>query len=225
MRNKISMAFVGIVFILLGVAIIGNAFDAWNFTIFFDGWWTLFIIVPCVASMINNGVNSGNVIGLTIGVLLLTWQQQFIEKETMGKLILPAILILLGLYIIFKGFVKKNSPSKIAVDPGQIDNVSAILGGCDRNYSNIEFNGAECAAVFGGIGLNLKSAIITSDCKITCSAVFGGIEILLPADVKLKISSTPILGGVENKFVSTTNPDAPTIFIEATAIFGGIDIK
>ena len=76
MRNKISMAFVGIVFILLGVAIIGNAFDAWNFTIFFDGWWTLFIIVPCVASMINNGVNSGNVIGLTIGVLLLTWQQQ-----------------------------------------------------------------------------------------------------------------------------------------------------
>ena len=37
----------GIVLIVVGLIIGGNALGITNINIFFDGWWTLFIIVPC----------------------------------------------------------------------------------------------------------------------------------------------------------------------------------
>lgn len=37
----------GIVLIVVGLIIGGNELGITNINIFFDGWWTLFIIVPC----------------------------------------------------------------------------------------------------------------------------------------------------------------------------------
>lgn len=37
----------GIVLIILGPIVGGNTLGITNINIFFDGWWTLFIIVPC----------------------------------------------------------------------------------------------------------------------------------------------------------------------------------
>ena len=42
----------GIAIIALGVIFGGNAIGLFNFNVFFDGWWTLFIIVPSVISLI-----------------------------------------------------------------------------------------------------------------------------------------------------------------------------
>ena len=60
MRNKLSNGFLGLAFVAIGCALLGNIFFDWNFTIFFDGWWTLFIIIPCVYSMLRTGINSYN---------------------------------------------------------------------------------------------------------------------------------------------------------------------
>lgn len=38
-----------IVWCILGL----NAFNVTNINIFFDGWWTLFIIVPCAINLIT----------------------------------------------------------------------------------------------------------------------------------------------------------------------------
>ena len=47
---------------------------------------------------------------------------------------------------------------------------------------------------------------------------------MVPQDVKVKIKSTPIFGGVSNKSVS--NKDSKkTIYIDAFCMFGGVDIK
>ena len=37
----------GIVLIIIGLIVGGNALGITNIDIFFDGWWTLFIIIPC----------------------------------------------------------------------------------------------------------------------------------------------------------------------------------
>ena len=37
----------GIVLVTLGVLLGGRAAGLFEFDIFFDGWWTLFIIIPC----------------------------------------------------------------------------------------------------------------------------------------------------------------------------------
>ena len=46
--NKISNLLWGCIFIVVGVIFGLNALNITSINIFFDGWWTLFIIVPCI---------------------------------------------------------------------------------------------------------------------------------------------------------------------------------
>ncbi len=69
MRNKISNVLFGLAFVIAGIGFAGNAFDLWDFSLFFDGWWTLFIIVPCLVALFRNGFSPVPIIGVIVGVL------------------------------------------------------------------------------------------------------------------------------------------------------------
>lgn len=86
-------------------------------------------------------------------------------------------------------------------------------------------NGANLDAVFGSVELDLKGAVIKQDQVINANAIFGGIEITVPTNVNVKIKSTPIFGGTSNKAKTTYNESLPTLYINSTAIFGGVEIK
>ena len=47
----------------------------------------------------------------------------------------------------------------------------------------------------------------------------------MPDDVTVKVRSTPIFGGVSNKTKNDSSDHAKTIYIDATCIFGGVEIK
>ena len=70
----------------------------------------------------------------------------------------------------------------------------------------------------------LYHAYLQEDIVVNCTTVFGGIDIFVPANVNVQVSSVPIFGAVSNH-VKNRNAGAPTIFINATCMFGGIDIK
>ena len=71
MRNNISSVLWGVLFIVAGVGFVGNAFGLWNFELFFNGWWTLFIIIPSVVSLVQNGIRPFSLSAFIVGVLLL----------------------------------------------------------------------------------------------------------------------------------------------------------
>lgn len=102
---------------------------------------------------------------------------------------------------------------------------SVTFGGEEINYGEEEFLGGTYTAVFGGLTLNLVNVKITGDVVIDVSATFGGIEIILPRGVKVVTHITPVLGGSECKYPSSSDPAAPTVIINGTASFGGIEIK
>ena len=52
----------GIVLIIIGLIIGGNALGIVNINIFFDGWWTLFIIIPCFIGLFKDDEKTGNLI-------------------------------------------------------------------------------------------------------------------------------------------------------------------
>ena len=79
-------------------------------------------------------------------------------------------------------------------------------------------------ATFGGVKCDLREAIINEDIVINASAIFGGIEILVPENVQIKVKSVPIFGGVDNK-AQNNEADEHTIYVKATCMFGGVDIK
>ena len=96
MRHSLGNALWGIFFIALGVGFGGQVMGYWHFSLFFNGWWTLVIIVPSIISIVQNGFRTGNCIVLAIGVLLLLGEQDFISGHLIGELIFPLILWLLA---------------------------------------------------------------------------------------------------------------------------------
>ena len=218
----------GIALVIVGVIWGLNSTGVTNINIFFDGWWTLFIIVPCFIDLFKEEDKTGDLIGLLIGVALLLSCQGIINFDVIWKLLLPAILVILGLSIIFKDALggKINSEIKKLNQNKSHDNgYCAIFSGQDVKFDNEEFNGADLTAIFGGAKCDLRNAIITKDVVINASAIFGGIDIFVPSNVKIKIKSTPIFGGVSNKAVQEKNEETHTIYVNGLAVFGGVEIK
>lgn len=217
----------GIAFIVVGLILAGNAIGITNIDIFFDGWWTLFIIVPCFIGLFNDSDKTGNVIGLVIGVTLLLACQGLLNFEMVWKLVVPVALVIIGVSIIFKDSIhgKINSEiSKINKSQKDIPSYCATFSEQNANFENEEFKGADLTAVFGGVKCDLRQAIINSDTVIKAESIFGGVEIYVPSNVKVKIKSTPIFGGVTDKSVHNQESEH-TIYINSTCIFGGVDIK
>ena len=94
MKNRISNIVWGLLLILVGVGYAGNTLGFWEFTLFFRGWWTLFIIIPCLISFIRRGANGGNVAGLLIGAAFLLSAWDVIDLSLLRRLLIPLILIL-----------------------------------------------------------------------------------------------------------------------------------
>ncbi len=218
----------GMVFIALGVILGLNALEITDINIFFDGWWTLFIIVPSFIGLFNDNDKTGNMIGLVVGGALLLCCQDLLDFSMLWKLLLPVILVIIGLSFILKdaihGKVKKEI-KKLNRANGTNHEYCATFGEQKIDFYHEDFNGCTLTAVFGGVQCDLRESKIKDDVVVNASAIFGGIDILVPDDVNVKINSTPIFGGVSTKKNLTVRDKAKTIYINATCIFGGIDIK
>lgn len=141
-----------------------------DFDIFFEGWWTLFIIVPSVVGIVTGPSRFTSFIGLIIGAAL------FFGVVYNFDWVWPlGILIAIGLYGAKLLFTKSEPFKKLSdVD----EHVVAIFGGSDVDLSNVEF---------------------TSDKYIKCTAIFGGIDIKVPKDVNVVAQGVAIFGGVGNE--------------------------
>lgn len=227
MRDRMSSVLWGGVFILAGLGIAGNVMGLWNFQLFFDGWWTLFVIIPSAASVIRSGPKPLPVSAFIVGVLLLLACQGWFEYEAIEKLIAPVALIVIGGTMVFKSIGSRTEKRIEGTQMGEERDYSAVFAGQGVTYNENEvFEGCTMNAVFGSVTLDLRACIINHDTSIDCSAIFGGIDIFVPGDVNVKVSSTPIFGGVGNKIRSRAYvPGAPIVYINAVCMFGGVDIK
>ena len=217
----------GIVLIAIGFIFGTNALGITDISIFFDGWWTLFIIVPCTVGLCTSRNKKGNLVGILVGAVLLLNCQGMLDFTLMRKLTVPVIVILIGITLIFKR--RDNQAALIweeAKKNGEpLKQCCAAFSGQKMNYTNEVFDGAELNAIFGGIECDLRNAVIEKNAVINVSCVFGGIDILVPDNVNIKVSSSSIFGGISNKKHSNSDKNAVTLYINGNCMFGGVDIK
>jgi len=224
-KNKIADLLFGLCFMIAGVGLAGNAFGWWNYRLFFDGWWTLIIIIPMIISIYKSGFHAFNTIALFIGVVLLLSEIEVLPEDTIYQLIVPIIFVVIGFQIIFKGVLRRKIPKDIFKShKNNATEYAAVFGGQERKISNEVFQGGNVTAVFGGVELDLRDAIFNEDVIINMTVAFGGVEVYLPTNVKVSISSVPIFGAVSNKTQNLANDSDPTVYINATCIFGGVDV-
>lgn len=227
MKNNISSIIWGLVLIAIGVILGGNALGWFDINLFFDGWWTLFIIVPCTIGLLTNHDYASDIIGIIVGVVLLLACQNVISFELIWKLFLPIIIILFGLIMIFRNVFAFKFNQQIAELNKKInkdDNMVAIFSGQKINLAGETFKGKNISAVFGGLDLDLSEAKIKEDVVINASAIFGGINIKVPDNVIIKTKSNSIFGGITNK-KTTASDKGHIIYINGMSLFGGIEIK
>ena len=90
----------GIILIIAGIVIGGKILGIFTFDLFFSGWWTLFIIIPCIIGIFNEKDKTAYILGLFVGIALLLWCQGIISLTIIFKLAFPVTLILLGVALI-----------------------------------------------------------------------------------------------------------------------------
>lgn len=220
----------GIVLVLLGIIWGLNATGVTNIDIFFDGWWTLFIIVPSAISLVNpkNNGKVSSVICLVIGIFLLLGSLDVFDFDILWEILLPVIVVIIGLSLIFGNKAKTTLKEKIDnTDFSNVEVITATFGEQNINKAGEKFEKANLDAVFGSIKLDLRDADLKNETYIKASAIFAGITILVPKDVEVKIKSTPIFGGVTSEGLDEKiNKNAKkTIYVDGFALFGGIEIK
>lgn len=250
----------GGVLIALGIILGINALGLAHISIFFPGWWTLFIIVPCFIGLFTDNHKWGQFVGLLFGVFLLLGCLDVISFKVFWKLLFPAILIAIGLGVIFRNISGGNVQARINEarreqrhkgrriveaevvedekdDDDDIDTDErdadfkeywSTFGDQDIDYGGKTFTGCRVDAVFGGADIDLRKAKIQNKAILRASSIFGGIIVYVPENVKVEVSSISIFGGVSDKRrVEKKESGKPekTLYIEATCIFGGVEIR
>ncbi len=200
----------GFIVIIIGILLLGYQADIWDLNLFFDGWWTLFILIPGIISIVNKKFIEG-LLCISIGLLLLLASNDIIEWNLIG----PIFLIVCGISIILNGVPKVETKNILKGD------YLALFSSNDAKI-NGKFENTNLTCVLGGIDLDLRNAEIKKSNKIVVFCLFGGVDILVPNDVNIKVIGSPIFGSIENKVVSSSNK---IIEIECICLFGEITIK
>jgi len=227
--KKTSNILWGILLIVLGLIFAVNALGIADIDIFFDGWWTLFIIIPCAINLITGEEKTLSVIGLSIGVALLLHCLDIINFKVIGKLIVPALIIIAGVSLIFKDSFNKKTKEAIknleqnAYSPD--NSYCSVFSEQTADYNGRLFTGAELTAVFGGVKCDLSNAVINGDVLINVNCIFGGVDIYLPENVNIRSNAVCIFGGTEDCRKIKCKDSSVTVYIKGCVLFGGVDFK
>lgn len=225
MRKRISNTLWGLLLILLGIGVVGDMMGAWEVNWLFRGWWTLFLILPSLFSIIGNGIRVGNTVGLVLGVSLYACVAGYLPWEVLHRLLVPVVLIIIGVVMVLKNLFHLSVSRVKVPNEKRIDELVVFSG--KNLVVNDVFYGMEGEAAFGGLTIDLRNAKIEENVSIDALAVFGGVDILLPANVSAKLSDISLFGGCTNhrEYSPANSPAGPTVYVNATALFGGVEVK
>lgn len=111
--KKLSSWLWGCVLVIIGVILGVNALGLAHIDIFFPGWWTLLIIVPCAIGVLTDSHKGGQFVGLAIGICLLLSCWGVLPFGMLWKLLVPALFVLIGIGIILHATSQGEVQDKI----------------------------------------------------------------------------------------------------------------
>lgn len=218
----------GVLLIAIGVIVGLNTFEIMDINLFFDGWWTFLIIIPCTFDLFKSRNKTFDVIGIVVGVILLLVSRDILTIATMRKLLVPLIFVCCGFYLVFKdafGGQIKDEINRLNKNRGFFPNKGAAFTSESVRYDNQVFEGIDLSAAFGSVTCDLRNAVIQHDVVINANATFGSIDIFVPPYVRVVVKSTSIFGGVSDKTTPASDVNAPKVYVNSVCLFGGVDVK
>ena len=148
------------------------------------------------------------------------------------QIFLPALIILVGLSMIFggshfgKGVFKKPMFNHTVGSEDSFEDI-AIFGGGERKIVTPNFKGGEMVAIFGGSKVDLTHCNIAPGNRpmIEVVSIFGGSSLVVPSDWNVKVEVFNIFGGYVDKRISSQVDFNKTLIVKGVTIFGGGEVK
>lgn len=222
----------GVALLLLGVGLLLEVTHVIDFN--FEGWWTAFIIIPCLISFFNSKNKTMSLIGVGTGVLLLLATRGIIPWHEFWRYLICIVFILWGIMLIFnRRFSSDNSSAnkknvdelkQVEQDGRTIRQINASFGKQHYEFAGQRFEGAKVQTSFGFVGIDLRNADILDSAVIDVDCSFGGMEIRVGDDVLVKQSVEASFAGVECKDHLQRADNAKTLYVTGRCSFGGIEI-
>lgn len=107
------------------------------------------------------------------------------------------------------------------------ENLVAVFGGVERKGRWLVEPRTNVSVLFGGVDLDLREAVLSRrEITVQCAVIFGGLDIIVPHGVRVVNTTSAIFGGADlHGTDQITEPNAPTIRLTGTCMFGGISVK
>ncbi len=216
---NLSRLFWGGLLIVGGVVFLGDALEVWDGGELASRWWPLVIIAAAGLSLLSRPRRYlGPTVVASIGVVLLIDRLDLVDVD--AGVIWAVILIAAGAIMVLR-----RPGGSMAGDEVRVSAFTAF-GGTEIASHSDHFEGGNIGAVFGGAELDLRDAHLAPGAALEVFTAFGGTEIKVPEGWKVITHGLPLFGGFENVTTSEAlPPDAPTLDVAATVLFGGLEVK
>lgn len=221
MNQKIVRILTGSLITLVGVGALLDALGLFSFWAGLREIWPLGLVIAGLLVLINNLKQIVWAGLLVIAGVLLQLRTLDIIDFNVFALFWPVVIIGIGISVLINRSVANK---KIRIQ--DMDNVSAVFGGSETINASKDYQGGKATAVFGGVSIDLRDAVIKKEATLNVFALCGGIELKVPRDWTVRSQVFPILGGVESKSQRNTDKnDGPVLVIAGTVALGGVEVK
>ena len=235
--KKTNGLLVGVIFILIGVLYGCNALGIFDFTIFFPGWWTLFIIVPCLYALTRkNEDKTGPVIGLIIGLCFFINAQDFDFHIDFWPMAIAVLCFVIGWKLLFPDKKREhkqaeydytcNTGNDTNVNSGSAAGNNSFAAGSNNNgsgntYTNSNGGYINASAIFGGKDIRVDNECFTgADINVVMGAVDLNLKnAIISEDVYINVSA--VMGGIDIYVPANVR----VVTDGCSTIMGGIDVN
>lgn len=197
-----------------------------------EGWWALFVIVPCFVNIFSDRHKAGAIIGCGIGILLLLAARGIIPWNDIWKYMLCLVAVVWGVSLLFFNNKKScchshnsESAAPIVLDGSKVHKIDVTFSKQEYSYSGQPFEGAEVHTSFGFCSLDLRGADIVDGATVILDCSFGGIEIRVDKGICIKNDIDTAFAGVDCDCCTQPSDGAKTLHLKGHCNFGGIEIK
>lgn len=101
----------------------------------------------------------------------------------------------------------------------------AIFDGIELESHATAFRGGTILAWYAGVALDLRGVTLAPGARLEIRAAFAGISVTVPPTWRVDASGTGFGGGVDLATTEPVDPQAPTLVVRATSIFGGVAVS
>ena len=210
--------FFGLLIVAVGTVLLLDNAGVLDAGEIFSTWWPTILILAGILSFAANPRHwPGALIITGVGVAFLLSNLDMVD---IGSVVIPAAIILVGILVIFGRGLGSRS------EAGDSVNSFNVFSGSEIASHSKQFQGGNISAVFGGAEVDLRDTVPAPGAELDVFAAFGGVEVTVPEGWNVVTRGLPLFGGIENATAKEPVPaDAPTLAVNATVLFGGLEIK